>query len=51
MRAVALEAAQELIGHATIDMTMRYAHLSQEVGRRSRGTAELWTFRPSGREW
>jgi site-specific recombinase XerC len=28
MRSVALKAVQEPPGHATIDMTMRYAHLS-----------------------
>jgi len=33
MRAVPLEAVQELLGHATIEMTMPYAHLS----RTSRG--------------
>ncbi len=33
MRGVALKAAQELLGHATIDMTMRYAHLSPDVKR------------------
>jgi hypothetical protein len=33
MRGVALKAIQELLGHATIDMTMRYAHLSPDVNR------------------
>ncbi|WNG25593.1 site-specific integrase [Cystobacter fuscus] len=31
MRGVPLKAVQELMGHATIDMTMRYAHLSPNV--------------------
>jgi integrase len=33
MRGVPLKAIQELLGHTTMDMTMRYAHLSPEVGR------------------
>jgi integrase len=33
MRGVPLKAAQELMGHATIEMTMRYAHLSPHVPR------------------
>lgn len=33
MRGVPLKAVQELMGHATIDMTMRYAHLSPHVVR------------------
>lgn len=33
MRGVALKAVQELLGRATIDMTMRYAHLSPDVKR------------------
>ena len=28
MRGVPLKAVQELLGHATIEMTMRYAHLA-----------------------
>jgi integrase len=31
MRGQPLEAVQELFGHATIEMTMRYAHLSPDV--------------------
>src|SRR6185503_16687175 len=30
MRGVALKAIQELLGHATIDITMRYAHLTPD---------------------
>jgi integrase len=33
MRGVPLKAVQELLGHATIDMTMRYAHLAPDVTR------------------
>ena len=33
MKGAALKTVQELLGHATIDMTMRYAHLSPEVKR------------------
>lgn len=33
MRGVALKAVQELLGHATIDMTMRYAHLAPSTLR------------------
>ncbi len=33
LRGAALKAVQELLGHATIDMTMRYAHLSPDVRR------------------
>jgi len=33
MKGVALKAIQELLGLATIEMTMRYAHLSPDVRR------------------
>ena len=33
MRGVALKVIQELMGHATIEMTMRYAHLSPDVAK------------------
>jgi integrase len=33
MRGAPLKAVQELLGHATIQMTMRYAHLAPEVAR------------------
>jgi integrase len=33
MRGVSIKAIQELLGHASIEMTMRYAHLSPDVRR------------------
>ena len=33
MRGAPLKAIQDLLGHATIQMTMRYAHLAPEVAR------------------
>jgi hypothetical protein len=31
MKGVPIKTIQELLGHATIEMTMRYAHLSSEL--------------------
>ena len=33
MRGAPLKAIQDLLGHATIQMTMRYAYLAPEVAR------------------
>jgi site-specific recombinase XerD len=33
MRGAPIKAVQELLGHATIEMTMRYSHLSPDVRR------------------
>jgi site-specific recombinase XerD len=33
MRGVSIKAVLELLGHASIEMTMRYAHLSPDVRR------------------
>lgn len=33
MRRAPLKAVQELLGHSTIEMTMRYSHLSPDCGR------------------
>jgi len=33
MRGVPLKAVPELLGHATIEMTMRYSHLSADSRR------------------
>ncbi len=41
MRNVPLKAVQELLGHATIEMTMRYAHLSPDVRRDAAGVQHL----------
>jgi integrase len=35
MRGVPLKAIQELLGHTTMEMTMRYAHLTPTVGRQA----------------
>ena len=48
MRGVALKAVQELLGHATIDMTMRYAHLSPDVKRDAVQLLDAPEARPRG---
>lgn len=35
MKGVPLKVTQELMGHATIEMTMRYAHLSPETRKQA----------------
>ena len=35
MQGVPLKVIQELLGHATLEMTMRYAHLAPDVGRQA----------------
>jgi site-specific recombinase XerD len=50
MRGVALKAVQELLGHATIDMTMRYAHLSPDVKRDAVQVLDRPPMRPAGAE-
>jgi integrase len=40
MRGVPLKAVQELLGHATIDVTMRYAHLSPDTRREAVATLD-----------
>ena len=41
MRGAPMKAVQELLGHATIEMTMRYAHLSPDVPQGRRDAARL----------
>jgi len=40
MRGIPIKAVQELMGHATIEMTMRYAHLSPDVKRDAVGVLD-----------
>lgn len=41
MRGVPLKAVQELLGHATIEMTMRYAHLAPAIHREAVSQLDL----------
>jgi hypothetical protein len=41
MRGAPLKAAQELLGHASIEMTMRYAHLSPDARRVAVGLLDI----------
>ena len=50
MRGVALRAILELLGHPTIDMTMRYAHLSPDVKRDAVQVLDRPPMRPVGAE-
>ena len=47
MRGASLKAVQELLGHASLAMTMRYAHLSHE---HLRGSVNLLNDMLSGKE-
>jgi len=47
MRGASLKAVQELLGHASMAMTMRYAHLSHE---HLKDSVNLLNNLPSGKE-
>lgn len=47
MRGRGLKEVQELLGHATIDMTMRYAHLSPDVKREAVQVLDLPSNTPT----
>ena len=46
-RGVPIRTISELMGHATIQMTMRYAHLSPNVGREAVNCLDLQPHGPS----
>ncbi|HEY5242738.1 MAG TPA: enolase C-terminal domain-like protein [Polyangiaceae bacterium] len=48
MRGAPLIAVQQLLGHATIEMTMRYAHLSPQVGREAVRLLDHGTYTAHG---
>jgi integrase len=45
-----LKAVQELLGHVTIEMTMRYAHRSSDARRDAVALLDLGTARGNGRQ-
>jgi hypothetical protein len=47
MKGASIKAVQELLGHADLKMTMRYAYLSQE---HLRDSVNLLNAMPSGKE-
>ena len=49
MKGVRLKVVQELLGHASIEMTMRYAHLSPAVNRDAVGLLDTDLVREDGR--
>jgi hypothetical protein len=50
MRGAPLKAVQELLGHASMEMTMRYAHLSPDARKDAVGPLDLTQIsrRPDG---
>jgi integrase len=48
MRGAPLKAVQELLGHATIDMTMRYAHLSPAAKNEAIALLDGTNMAPNG---
>ena len=55
MRGASIKAVQELLGHSSIQMTMRYAHLAPEVVNETvrllDGPAAEWHPDGLGRVW
>ncbi len=51
MRGVPPKAVQELLGHASIEVTMRYAHLSPDVKKDAVRALEQRPRGPPGTQW